>query len=181
MDGSNSLGDRAMTNRVYAQILYDEIRSADSRGGLYVWIDPDEHSILKLGSLVSDAPFKPIQSTTMHVTVLFHQDHLPFGVKPPLDRRCTGSLVRLKVWTDHKGKKVLVCEIDSPDLQRLHQELLGEGLAHSFPDYQTHLTLCYDTPAEAAVRLWIEQKNQELADQPIQLAFGPQLKAEALN
>jgi len=29
--------------------------------------------------------------------------------------------------------------------------------------------------------LWIEQKNAELADEPLQLSFGPQLKAEALN
>jgi len=168
-------------NKVHAQILYDEIRSNDSRGGLYVWIDPDEQSILKLSRLVSDAPFKPIHSTAMHVTVLYHQEHLPFGVKPPTDRRCTGTLTKLSVWVDAKSKNVLVANIYSEELQRLHSELLGEGLQHSFPDYQTHLTLCYDTPAEAAVRLWIEQKNAELADEPLQLSFGPQLKAEALN
>jgi hypothetical protein len=167
--------------KLTAQILYNEIRDSNPRSGMYVWIDPDEHSILKLGKLVSDAPFKPLQRTAMHVTVLYHKEALPFGVKPPMDRLCSGSLVRLKVWTDDKQKQVLVAAIDSPELQRLHQELLGEGMQHSFPDYQTHLTLCYDTPMSAQVRLWIEQKNQELADQPLELSFGPQLKAEALS
>lgn len=167
--------------KIAARILYNEIRDEDSRSGLYVWVDPDEISILKLRKLVRDAPFKPLHSTDFHVTVLYHKQALPFGVKPPMDRLCSGSVTKLKVWTDHKQKQVLVACIDSPDLQRVHSELLGEGLTHSFPDYQTHLTLCYDTPMTAQLRLWVEQKNQELADQSLDLSFGPQLKAEALN
>lgn len=167
--------------KLEARILYNEIRDANSGSGLYVWITPDEHSILKLGKLVSDAPFKALHRTAMHVTVLYHKGGLPFGVKPPMDRLCSGYLTKLKVWTDDKQKQVLVASIDSDGLQRLHRELLGERLTHSFPDFQTHLTLCYDTPMTAQVRLWIEQKNQELADQPLDLSFGPQLKAEALS
>lgn len=167
--------------KIEAQILYNEIREADAGSGLYVWADPDERSILSLHNFLAGAPFKPNHSTDFHVTVLYHKDDLPFGVKPPADRVCKGSVTKLEVWTDHKQKQVLVACLDSADLQRLHSELLGEGLSHSFPDYEAHLTLCYDTPMSAQLRLWIEQKNTELSADPLPLSFGPQLKAEAVN
>jgi hypothetical protein len=167
--------------KIEAQILYDQIREADSGSGLYVWADPDEQSILSLGNFLSGAPFKPNHSTDFHVTVLYHKHDLPFGVKPPADRVCKGSVTSLQVWLDHKQRPVLVAYLDSPDLQRLHSELLGEGLQHSFPDYRAHLTLSYDAPNTAQLRLWVEQKNTELAADPLPLSFGPQLKAEATN
>jgi hypothetical protein len=167
--------------KIEAQILYNEIRDEDSRSGLYVWVDPDEQSILKLRKFVQGAPFKPLHSTDFHVTVLYHKEALPFGVKPPMDRRCTGSIVELKIWPDKRGRNVLVALLDSPDLQMVHSELLGEGLQHSFPDFNAHITLCYETQMGAALRLWIEQTNERLKDQPVDLSFDPKLKAEALN
>jgi hypothetical protein len=167
--------------KVKARILYDDIRNENSRSGLYVWIDPDEQSVLKLRKFVADAPFKAEKSTGFHVTVLYHEDDLPFGVKPPIDRLCTGRLDRVTLLIDHKKRPIVIAHIDSDDLQRLHRELLGEGLHHSFDDYMVHLTLCYEAEITAQLRLWIEQKNQDLEQQPIDLAFGPQLKAEALD
>lgn len=68
---------------ITARILYDEIRNDNPRGGLYVWVDPDEQSVLAIQKLMKGAPFKVHDTTRLHATVLHHKGPLPHGVKPP--------------------------------------------------------------------------------------------------
>jgi hypothetical protein len=140
-------------NKIQARILYDDIRGQDSTGGLYVWADPDESSVLEIQKLMKGAPFSTRDSTEYHTTVLYHKGHLPHGVKVPIDRQCKAEITRLLTWVDHKGRTICVASLDSPDLQRLHSELLGEGFTHSFPTYEAHISVGKDLTMDAKTRL----------------------------
>lgn len=168
-------------NRVEARILYDDIREHDSRGGLYVWVDPDEHSVLKIQQLMAGAPFKLRDSTEYHATVLFHKGELPHGVRPPIDRPCKATITGLLLWEDHKKRNIVVLGLDSPDLQRLHAELLGESLTHSFPDYEVHISVGKDVEMNAETRIWLEGRNEYLKASPLDIEFDQKLKASSIG
>ena len=168
-------------NKITAQVLYDEIREEDSRGGLYVWVDPDEASVLQIQKLMHNAPFKTRNTTEYHSTVLFHEGELPHGVKPPIDRRTTATITQLVLWDDEKGRKIVVAMLDSPDLQRLHAELLGENLHHSFDDYNAHISVGKDVQMNAETRVWLEGRNEYLRVAPMEIRFDPRIKASALK
>jgi 2'-5' RNA ligase len=166
--------------KVVAEMLYNEIREMDSRGGLYVWVDPDESSVLVIQRLLSGAPFKTEQTTEYHVTVMHHQGELPFAVKPPTDRPIAAQIVALDNWEDHKGRSIVVAILKSSGLYDLHHELAGQSLQHSHDDYTPHLTCAYNVIVNARTRLWLDTKNQELAASPVEVRFDT-IKASSLG
>lgn len=168
-------------NKITARIHYDDIRADDSRGGLYVWVDPDESSVLAIQKLMKGAPFDTRNTTEYHTTVLFHKGELPHGVKPPVDRACKARVTEIALWDDHKNRKIAVLLLDSPDLQRLHAELLGENLTHSFDDYATHMSVGKNVEMNAGTRVWLDERNQMLAEQELTITFDPKLKASSLE
>lgn len=163
-----------------ARILYDEIRNRNSRDGIYVWVDPDESSLLRIQTLMEGAPFKIENTTEYHTTVLFHEDELPFGIKVPIDRPCNARITEFVLWDDDKGQKIIVALLDSPDLQMLHTELVDEGLMHSFPDYNPHITLGKRVEMNAQTRLWLHSRNEYLSVADFDITFDPRLKASSL-
>jgi len=167
-------------NKIQARILYDDIRGSDSRGGLYVWVDPSDSSVLQIQKLMKGAPFKLRDTTEYHTTVLYHQGVLPHGVKVPIDRECKADITKLLIWEDHKGRLICVASLYSPDLQALHQELLGEGLTHSFPTFEAHMSVGKDLKMDAKTRLWVDGRNEYLKVCPIPIVFDRNLKAASL-
>jgi hypothetical protein len=167
-------------NKIVAQIMYQEIRDENPDDGLYVWVDPDELSVLKLQKLMRGAPFRTVNSTAYHTTVLFHKGELPFGLRIPNDGQCRARVTGLKTWTEADGEKIVVALLDSPDLQTVHQELLKEGLTHSFPEYNAHITLGKKVKLDAVTRLWLHGRNEYLAVSDFYITFDPKLKASSL-
>lgn len=166
-------------NRITAKMLYNDVK--EMHGGIYVWLDPDEESLLHLQKLMKGAPFKTYDSTEVHCTVLHCSSELPEDLDVPEDRQLPAEVNMLDVWDDHKGRKILVARLGSDELHDLHAALTGQGLTHSFDDYTPHITLGKDLKLDAETRLWIEQVNHRLADEALFLWFAPELKATALG
>lgn len=164
-----------------ASVLYNEIRDSNPHDGLYVWVDPDEQSILKIQRLLAKAPFKTVNSTEYHTTVLYHKGDLPFGVKVPNDQQFTARLSELVVWDVPSGEQIVVALLDSPSLDTLHKQFLDEGLTHSFPEYNAHMTVGKNVEMNAATRLWLHAHNEYLATVETNIVFDSRIKASSLE
>lgn len=160
-------------------MLYHEVKELNQ--GLYVWLDPDEESVLAIQKLMRHAPFKTINSAETHCTVLHCREQLPTDIEIPKDKQIPAEVNFLDVWTDHKNRQIVVARLASDELTDLHAHLLGQGLAHSFPEYNPHINLAKDVVLDAHARLWLQQTNQRLQDEPLYLWFHPELKAVALD
>jgi hypothetical protein len=165
--------------KVTARILYDDIRAMNPEGGLYVWVDPDEHSTLLIQSLIKGAPFKTENSTEYHATVLYHMGQLPHGAVMPHEYPCRARITELIVWPDKEGTGTVVALLDSPNLQSVHAALLQQGLTHTF-DYSPHVTVGTKVESSPALRLWLEEVNQSLADGGLPIGFDARLQAATL-
>lgn len=162
--------------KIEAAVMYKALRAQDAQGGLYVWVDPDDRTLLTLQRLMKNAPFKTKDCTEWHCTVLFFDGELPEDVDVPPDQMFPGQLVDLEVWTDHKDRQILVGIVESKSLQNVHRALTSQGLSHSFPDYKTHVTLAVGIDVGALD--WVEERKKVL---PLPVAFGPQLKGVSLS
>lgn len=167
-------------NKVAAKVLYPEIQ--EYQAGLYVWADPDEESLLILQRLMRHAPFKTENLTKLHTTVLYCKGPvLPHDISVPEDRQIPAELTFLDIWTDHEGDCIIVGRLQSAELQDLHQELTHQGLKHSFDDYAPHITLAKGIKLDAAARLWIDQRNRELQEEPLYIWFSKELKGSTCD
>lgn len=166
--------------KITARILYEEIRAMNPEGGLYVWVDPDESSTLTIQSLIKDAPFKTENSTEYHATVLFHIGSLPEDAVMPDDYPCSATISEIVSWPDKHGTVTVVALLDSPDLQEIHADLLEQGLTHTFPEFAPHVTLGAKAEENPALRLWLDETNEELSKEGIQVGFDLRIQG-ALN
>lgn len=167
---------------IIAKILYEDIHGLSPNGGLYVWLDPDESSVLKIHSLLKGAPFKTHDGTEYHMTVFYHTGALPkHEVNPPEDRELSADLSELAVWVDHKGRNIIVGLLDGLELHALHDELAQQGFVHGHPEYNPHLSLGKDVVLNAETRIWLDTRNEALRMNPIQITFDPKLKATSLD
>jgi hypothetical protein len=170
-----------MSKPVYARILYDNIKQQDPDGGLYVWVVPSEHTILKIQALMKDAPFKVRCTTQYHCTVMYHHADLPESIEVPPDRPMTGLLSELVVWTEPDGENILVGLIRSEDLGELHEELTAQGLQHYFEDYTAHISLGKDLEKDEQTLAWINEVNEFLDGLPFVIDFDACLKGSSIS
>lgn len=167
-----------MGTQVLSKILYEEIKALGD--GCYVWVDPDEASVLKIQRLLKGAPFKVVNTTELHVTVMFAPE-CPEKIKVPPDRECKAELVGLDVWIDHKQRQIVVAEFKSVDLERVYTDLTKAGLLHAYPTFEPHMTLCKDLPSGPEGRLWVDQINKRLEARPLAITFDAKLKGSGLS
>jgi hypothetical protein len=167
-------------DKVTARILYQEIGEMSPEGGLYVWVDPDEESTLRIQSLIMGAPFKTENSTEYHATVLYHEGTLPKGAMMPHDYPCRAKITELIVWPDKNGTGTVVALLDSPNLQSIHSALLDQGLTHTFPEFKPHVTVGAKVESSPSLRLWLDEVNESLAKGGIAIAFDARLKGATL-
>lgn len=165
---------------ITARLLYDLSRDINPEGGYYVWVDPNEVSILTLQLLIKDAPFKIKDSTEFHATVLYHKGELPKGLQMPQDRPCRGRVTHLNVWDTPKGSTI-VAAMESPDLQKVHQELLATGLTHTFDPFIPHVTLGTKIQMNDEIQKWVTKLNVILAKHKCIIGFDPALKGSGLE
>jgi hypothetical protein len=164
---------------IKAKILYDEVARLEQ--GLYAWLTPGERSILNILGLVKDAPFKTCSSTDLHCTLIYCKGPLPKALRVPDDKVCAAFLTQLLTWEDHKGRRILVAELQSEEIQALHQVLVAEGLKHSYPEYSPHITLAKDVKLDAEARIFISSVNERLKAKPTRVVFDPTIKAAPLS
>lgn len=166
---------------VTAKILYEDIHGLSPNGGLYVWLDPDESSVLKLHSLLKGAPFKTHDGTEFHMTVLHHKGKLPSQANPPEDQPLSADLSEIVVWVDHKQRNILVGLLDGLELHALHDSLIDQEFVHSHDEYNPHISLGKDLVLNAETRVWIDTRNDSLRANPMRITFDPKLKATSLD
>lgn len=168
--------------KVLAEVQYPVIWN--NKRGCYVWVTPDSASTLAILGLLQDAPFKTKDGTELHCTVLYStMKDLPYyaDIDFPDDRVWGGDVTWIEHWVDHKGRDILVARIDSKDLSEIHEALKAAGLEHSYPDYNTHMTIAKDIDMCTSTRVWLEETNQRLANTPLHIEFSPELKGSSID
>lgn len=165
--------------KLEASILYEELLKDDA--GMYVWIDPDESSLIRLARMVKDAPFKTKDVTEFHCTVLHAAGALPSNLEVPKDTTYVAAMLGFTTWTDHKQRTIVVLELQSSALSRLHKFLSDQGLKHAYPKFIPHITIAKNVELNAETRLWLSKANEAVANTKYALvSFLPQIKASPI-
>ena len=116
--------------------------------GAYVRVAPTKGTINYIRNLLTGIDLPLYGNRELHVTLIYsprsapgHEfvaeksEHLleegPFTAKP----------LRFEVWTDHKDRKIVVLRMRSTDLTLRHEFWKQQGLLHSFPEYNPHMTI----------------------------------------
>lgn len=89
----------------------------------------------------------PVLEKTSHVTIVYAPaetmkvrrefDYQKFLNTGPINT----TAQKVDLWTDHKGEKILVLRLLSPDLMSRHIFWRTKGLVHTYPVYSPHITL----------------------------------------
>lgn len=170
--------------KVEAKVIYPTIRSLEN--GLYVWVALIEESILEISklkcSVIKPELFEWENSTELHATVLYHPGELPQNPLLPPDQNMIGVIQNVLGWTDHKGKQIVVAQLYSPDLTRIHNEFMQAGFTHSFPEYIPHITLgkFIEPVSMFEFRIFVQRLNDILYRYPIRINFQPKLFGDSL-
>jgi len=170
--------------KVEARVIYPVIRSLNS--GLYVWASLVEESILEISklkcSVVKPELFEWEYSTELHATIVYHPGELPAHPAIPPDQNMVGVVQNVLGWNDHKGKQIVVAQLYSPDLVRIHNEFRAQGFVHSFPEYVPHITLgkFVEPVSLFEFRIFVQRLNDILYRYPIRINFQPKLFGDSL-
>ena len=80
----------------------------------------------------------------LHCTVMWSKvaPHTPRAANYAF--RGVATIDRLDFWKGHDSQGYVVAILNSPDLQKLHNEWGERGCSHSFADYTPHVTLADD-------------------------------------
>ena len=160
--------------KILAKADYKQIKSFNA--GLYLWVNPSQVSTLKILRLLHNAPFKTYSSTELHCTVLYSKDIVE-KLDLPDDRVCTGYITEILSWQDHKDRTIFVASVDSDDLVLLHNQVVAQGLNHSYPEFNPHITLAKDVDvSDQKVKLWLDYTNSQLALKPLKIAFSSMIR-----
>lgn len=169
---------------VEANVIYPVIRSLNS--GMYVWVTPDENSILEISklrcSVVKPENFEWENSTELHTTVVYHKGSLPASPALPQDQPMFGVVQNVLGWDAHDGKQIVVAQLYSPDLTLIHNQFMDTGFSHGFPEYIPHITLgkFKEHVTTYEFRLFVQSINEILYRYPIRITFQPKLFGDSL-
>lgn len=164
--------------KIEAKILYEDI--AEDKAGLYVWTTPSAGSVVALSRLLKAAPFKVINATGWHCTVLHCTTELPeIDLQVP-DFAYSGFITSIDSWVDHKERNIFVARIDCPELIELNAKLQKVGLVHAHHEYNPHITLCKDAELNSADRIWLTATNTLLQNKPMPISFNGNLMASTV-
>ena len=96
--------------------------------------------------------------------MLYHIGKLPEDAVMPADYPCSATINEIVSWPGKNGTVTVVALLESPDLQEIHAALLDQGLTHTFPEFKPHVTVGTKVEENAALRLWLDETNEALAD-----------------
>jgi 2'-5' RNA ligase len=127
------------------QTLIEEVFSGKEKG-IYIEAKPDGMTLQKIwGHLkATGLPVMPAQNA--HVTIIYstRAPSSPIKIK---DSQITAKIKGFRIFSQGTPNNpyVLVLELDSPDLRKLHQYYMREyNLKYSYPEYIPHMTITYD-------------------------------------
>ncbi len=111
------------------------------------------------------SPFKALLPEELHASVLFADRSL---VNTPLmPAQIYSAFIKgAEIWWDtYSGIKDLIILLDSPDLEKRHNEVLAVSGAHSaYPAYSPHMAISFDIPnSTSRTRWWVNQIIQDFS------------------
>lgn len=167
-------------SKLVTALSYDAIAKLED--GLYVWLTPDDLSTLSVLELLKSAPFKTKDSTELHCTVLYCNNAIPLHIEVPDDKPRYARAVKIDTWVDHKGRTIAVLLLDKDgDLQDLHNVFIDQGLKHSYPEYNAHMTVAKDIEVTGEVERWLQVVNTRLRDYPLWVGFNDAVRGATIG
>jgi len=166
--------------RVEAKILYPVLKQIED--GFYAWLDPNEDGYATLSEFkrrFRTPELKYENTTGLHTTLIYHTGPLPDDPVLPEDPVQLSALgTNVECWEDHKGRSILVLRLYSPDIEKLHNQLVSQGFSHSFPDYNAHVTLGKFEEFNPDI---VRDMNAYLDAKPMVVEFQPKIYADSIN
>ena len=104
-----------------------------------------------------DMSVDPIEDQDLHATLIYSKGTEVDNskIKNLLSKgrqEFTGTVKHISKFDSQKSSDlcVIVMEVESYDLEKLHNKLLKIGLKHSYEDYKPHVSLVYNIPTKEA-------------------------------
>lgn len=91
----------------------------------------------------------------------------------PRGRRYGAFVTGVTYWSGHNNVGYVVLNIDSSDIQELHELLIKLGAQHSFNSFEPHITVATGVGAlNPEIRNWMEVINERLWHRPLPIQMS---------
>lgn len=88
-------------------------------------------------------------------------------------QRYLGHATSVSYWEGHGKVGYIVLNINSPDIQDLHELLIKMGAVHSHNSYEPHVTIASNVGAiNSEIRNWIASVNEKLKRKALPISFS---------
>ena len=108
----------------------------DGKG--YFSVKMDMRDAQEIYDLLEKAGLDPIKPEKMHCTLMYDESN------PEIRMLKNDKKYKAKITgVEHLGDAI-VLNLDSPELEKRHQELKNAGYTHSFDSFECHASVLYD-------------------------------------
>jgi hypothetical protein len=149
--------------------------------GNYVSIDVEPSTIIPMH--IAPSTGTPVPMEKRHVTIIYSKESRvnPAEVKSWLTLHCVQTIVAEGVEfaafdsipkdgeRDEK-KATLVLKLKCNELVRIHEKLKDMGMAHSYPDFSPHVSVCYEVDQDECHKI-VPALNSKLQSSPISVVL----------
>lgn len=114
--------------------------------------------------------------TDPHLTVIWSKIAVSktdiLGICENICKLYRATVTSATYWEGHNKIGYVVLNVDSDDIQALHELLLKMGAIHSHQSYEPHITIASNVGAQnSEIRNWISVMNEKLAKRPLPISF----------
>ena len=111
-----------------------------------------------------------------HLTVIWSKPAISkrdiLGVCDDLCKQYHAKITNATYWEGHGKIGYIVLNVESDDLNTLHELLVKMGAVHSHKTYEPHITIAtHDGALNSEIRNWIAAVNDRLARKPMPITF----------
>lgn len=146
----------------YSELLMEE----EKEKGTFVGVHFSDETNKALMAYVeeNDIP-NPIVKDELHVTICYSRKTIDYDADGDLDITITPHKGKLNIWETKDKKHCLVWKFESDELTARHDACMDLGASHDFDEYQSHVTLSYDVPADFDVDFPLPDFDLEIAEE----------------
>jgi 2'-5' RNA ligase len=119
---------------------------------------------------------EPIKESELHATLVYSKgtDISEEKIRKMLDagkQEFSGTIKNVTKFDSQSDsdKCVIVLEVDSYDLEKIHKKLIKIGANHSYDEYRPHVSIVYDIPIKEAEAI-LEKLNSKMDSQEIKFS-----------
>lgn len=141
--------------------------------GFYASVSPKPAQALRLLEEFRSAPFKLVDASDLHVTLMYSKVPVPLA-NVDVDTRNTfkAKPLALEYWEGHDKEGYVVLKLKSSQLQERHNFWKSKGAKHSFDEYSPHITIGKDVgKSTPAITEFIRVANTQIIPKLTPLLF----------